>query len=39
MPYIKNKKKDKTNIISLLKDMPLFYLLSFLGMAYYQNLD
>ena len=37
MPYIKNKKQDKANIISLLKDMPLFYLLSFLGMAYYNK--
>lgn len=30
-----NKKPDKTKIIRLLREVPLYYLLSFLGMAYY----
>lgn len=30
-----NKKPDKTKIIRLLHEVPLYYLLSFLGMAYY----
>lgn len=38
MPYIKNKDKDTKNITSLLKDLPLFYLLSFLGMAHYNKI-
>jgi len=38
MPNIKNKDKDKINITLVLKDMPLFYLLSFLGMAHYKKI-
>ena len=32
-----DKTPDKTKIISLLHEVPLYYLLSFLGMAYYRN--
>lgn len=32
----KNKKLDKNKIIELLNDVPLYYLLSFLGYAYYK---
>lgn len=39
MPNIKSKTQDKINIKSTLQNMPLFYLLSFLGMAYYINKD
>jgi len=33
---IVNKKVDKKKTMDLLNDLPLFYLLSFLGMAYYK---
>lgn len=33
---LKNKKLDKNKIIELLNDVPLYYLLSFLGYAYYK---
>ena len=36
MPNIKDKKKDEKNIKTLLKSLPLFYLLSFLGSAHYK---
>lgn len=39
MPNIKSKTQDKINTKSILQNMPLFYLLSFLGMAYYINKD
>jgi hypothetical protein len=31
-----NKKLDETKIIELLNEVPLYYLLSFLGYAYYK---
>jgi hypothetical protein len=31
-----NKKLDKTKIIKILHEVPLYYLLSFLGYAYYR---
>lgn len=37
MPIINNKKKDEKNIKKLLNSIPLFYLLSFLGMAHYKD--
>ena len=37
MPKLNNKKKDEKNIKKLLNSIPLFYLLSFLGMAYYKH--
>jgi hypothetical protein len=37
MPVTKNKNKDEKNIKKLLKSLPLFYLLSFLGMAHYKK--
>jgi len=37
MPSTKNKTKDEKNIKKLLKSLPLFYLLSFLGMAHYKK--
>ena len=37
MPHTKNTKKDEKNIKTLLKSLPLFYLLSFLGMANYKQ--
>ena len=37
MPSTKNTKKDEKNIKKLLKSLPLFYLLSFLGMAHYKQ--
>jgi len=37
MPLTKNKKKDEKNIKKLLKSLPLFYLLSFLGSAHYKQ--
>ena len=37
MPPTKNTKKDEKNIKTLLKSLPLFYLLSFLGMAHYKQ--
>ena len=37
MPSTKNTKKDEKNIKTLLKSLPLFYLLSFLGMAHYKQ--
>ena len=37
MPPTKNTKKDEKNIKKLLKSLPLFYLLSFLGMAHYKQ--
>lgn len=37
MPPTKNKNKDKKNIKNLLKSLPLFYLLSFLGMGHYKK--
>ena len=39
MPLTKNKKKDAKNIRELLFSLPLFYLLSFLGMSNYKNND
>ena len=39
MPLTKNKKKDTKNIRELLVSLPLFYLLSFLGMGNYKNND
>jgi len=36
MPLTKNKKKDEQNIRALLVSLPLFYLLSFLGMGNYK---
>jgi hypothetical protein len=39
MPLTKNKKQDEKNIRALLFSLPLFYLLSFLGMANYKNND
>ena len=35
----KNNKLDESNIKSLLVDLPLYYLLSFLGYACYRNSD
>ena len=37
MPLTKNKKQDEKNIRDLLFSLPLFYLLSFLGMGNYNN--
>jgi hypothetical protein len=37
MPSTKNKTKDEKNIKKLLKSLPLFYLLSFLGMSHYKK--
>jgi hypothetical protein len=37
MPSTKNKVKDEKNIKKLLKSLPLFYLISFLGMAHYKK--
>ena len=39
MPITNNKKKDAKNIRELLFSLPLFYLLSFLGMGNYKNND
>ena len=39
MPLTKNKKQDEKNIKELLFSLPLFYLLSFLGMGNYNNND
>ena len=39
MPLTKNKKQDEKNIRELLVSLPLFYLLSFLGMGNYKNND
>jgi len=39
MPLTKNKKQDEKNIRGLLGSLPLFYLLSFLGMGNYKNND
>jgi len=39
MPIVKSKNKDKKNITKLLNSLPLFYLLSFLGMASYKTID
>jgi len=37
IPETDNKTQDENNIKTLLKSLPLFYLLSFLGSAYYKQ--
>lgn len=39
IPPTDNKIQDENNIKTLLKSLPLFYLLSFLGLAHYKQQD